>query len=312
MKENKEITIELVKGSLNDYIIKDKDNIFIGRFTIVELDKDNKRCNIKLKFFKDDKQKLLRESILSILRAIFKDGTIYKANILVDENINYKVFLDLGFTLEGILTENIFINGIFLDELSFGINRSEFNSKQRNYIVNLKGKRITLKSFTPDCAEELLEYYIRNKDHLSCYEPTRDNSFYTIEAQRDILFESYKNLMSGTGIDLGIYKDNQLIGKIKISNIVYGVFKSGIVGYSLDKEYQGNGYMTEALNLILRYAEDELELHRLEASILTDNSKSKSVLIRCGFKEVGLNEKYLFINGAWRNHITFYRILQRV
>ena len=312
MKENKEITIELVKGSLNDYIIKDKDNIFIGRFTIVELDKDNKRCNIKLKFFKDDKQNLLRESILSILRAIFKDGTIYKANILVDENINYKVFLDLGFTLEGILTENIFINGIFLDELSFGINRSEFNSKQRNYIVNLKGKRITLKSFTPDCAEELLEYYIRNRDHLSCYEPTRDNSFYTIEAQRDILFESYKNLMSGTGVDLGIYKDNQLIGKIKISNIVYGVFKSGIVGYSLDKEYQGNGYMTEALNLILRYAEDELELHRLEASILTDNIKSKSVLIRCGFKEVGLNEKYLFINGVWSNHITFYRILERV
>ena len=312
MKENKEITIELVKGSLNDYIIKDKTNIFIGRFTIVELDKDNKRCNIKLKFFKDDKQNLLRESILSILRAIFKDGTIYKANILVDENINYKVFLDLGFTLEGILTENIFINGIYLDELSFGINRSEFNSKQRNYIVNLKGKRITLKSFTPDCAEELLEYYIRNKDHLSCYEPTRDNSFYTIEAQRDILFESYKNLMSGTGIDLGIYKDNQLIGKIKISNIVYGVFKSGIVGYSLDNEHQGNGYMTEALNLILRYAEDELELHRLEASILTDNSKSRSVLIRCGFKEVGLNEKYLFINGAWRNHITFSRILERV
>ncbi len=312
MKENKEITIELVKGSLNDYIIKDKTNIFIGRFTIVELDKDNKRCNIKLKFFKDDKQNLLRESILSILRAIFKDGTIYKANILVDENINYKVFLDLGFTLEGILTENIFINGIYLDELSFGINRSEFNSKQRNYIVNLKGKRITLKSFTPDCAEELLEYYIRNKDHLSCYEPTRDNSFYTIEAQKDILFESYKNLMSGTGIDLGIYKDNQLIGKIKISNIVYGVFKSGIVGYSLDNEHQGNGYMTEALNLILRYAEDELELHRLEASILTDNSKSRSVLIRCGFKEVGLNEKYLFINGAWRNHITFSRILERV
>jgi len=312
MKENKEITIELVKGSLNDYIIKDKDNIFIGRFTIVELDKDNKRCNIKLKFFKDDKQNLLRESILSILRAIFKDGTIYKANILVDENINYKVFLDLGFTLEGIFTENIFINGIFLDELSFGINRSEFNSKQRNYIVNLKGRGITLKSFTPDCAEELLEYYIRNKDHLSCYEPTRDNSFYTIEAQRDILFESYKSLMNGTGIDLGIYNDNELIGKIKISNIVYGVFKNGIVGYSLDKEYQGKGYMTEALNLILKYAEDELDLHRLEASVLTDNDKSKSVLKRCGFEEVGLNEKYLFINGAWRNHITFYRILERV
>ena len=309
MNENKEVTIELVKGSLNDYIIKDKDNIFIGRFTIVELDKDNKRCNIKLKFFKENKQSLLRETILTILRAIFKDGTVYKANILVEENINYKVFLDLGFTLEGIFTENIFSNGIFLDELSFGINRSEFNNRQRNYIVKLKGKRITLKSFTPDCADELLNYYSRNKEHLGYYEPTRDNSFYTIEAQRDILLESYKNLMSGTGIDLGIYKDDILIGKIKISNIVDGVFKSGIVGYSIDKEYQGRGYMQEALKLVLKYSEEELELHRLEASVLIDNDKSKSVLMKCGFKEIGLNERYLFINGAWRDHITFYRIL---
>lgn len=311
MNENKEVTIELVKGSLNDYKIKDRTNIFIGRFTIVELDKDNKRCNIKLKFFKENKQDLLRETILTILRTIFKDGTIYKTNIIVDENINYKVFLDLGFTLEAIFTENIFSNGVFLDELSFGINRSEFNNKQRNYIINLKGSRIALRNFTPDCAEELLDYYIKNKEHLSYYEPTRDNSFYTTEAQRDILLESYKNLMSGTGIDLGIYTDNKLIGKIKISNIVYGVFKSGIVGYSLDEDFQGKGYMTEALTLLLKYAEEELDLHRLEASALIDNDKSRAVLTKCGFKEIGVNEKYLFINGAWRDHITFYRILEK-
>lgn len=311
MNKIKEVTIELVKGSLNDYIIKDKDNIFIGRFTIVELDKENKKCNLKLKFFKENKQNLLREAVISILRAIFKDGTIYKVNILVDENINYKVFLDLGFTLEGIFTENIFLNGVFLDELSFGINRFEFNSKQRNYIVKLKSKNLILKSFTPDCTEELLDYYNRNKEHLRDYEPTRDNSFYTYEAQKDLILESYKNLMSGTGIDLGIYKEDKLIGKIKISNIVYGVFKSGIIGYSMDKEYQGKGYMQEALKVVLKYAEEELELHRLEASVLTDNVKSKAVLIKCRFKEIGLNEKYLFINGAWRDHITFCRILER-
>ncbi|WP_066889032.1 GNAT family N-acetyltransferase [Clostridium nigeriense] len=311
MNEIREVTIELVKGSLNDYIIKDKDNIFIGRFTIVELDKDNKKCNLKLKFFKDNKQRLLRETVISILKAIFKDNTIYKANILVDENINYKVFLDLGFTLEGIFTENILLNGVYLDELSFGINRSEFNSKQRNYIVKLKGNNVVLKSFTPDCTEELLDYYNRNKDHLSNYEPTRDASFYTYETQRDLLLESYKNLMNGTGVDLGIYKNDKLIGKVKISNIVYGVFKSGIVGYSMDKDYQGKGYMQESLNLVLRYAEDELELHRLEASVLTDNIRSRSVLLKCGFKELGLNEKYLYINGAWRDHVTFYRILER-
>lgn len=311
MSENRGISIDLVKGTFSDYIIKDKNNIFVGRFTIVELDKDNKKCTVKLKFYKENKYDLLKETIQSILRAIFKDTNIYKTNILVDENINYKVFLDLGFTLEGIFTENLFSNGMFLDELSFGINRNEYNNTQRSFLIYLVGENITVKNFTPDCAEELLDYNLRNKDHLSNYEPSRDNNFYTYEVQRDILLESYKHLMSGTGVDLGIYKDEKLIGKIKISNIVYGVFKSGIIGYSMDKTFQGKGYMKEALRLVLDYAKSELELHRIEASVLTDNEKSKSVLVGCGFKEIGLNEKYLFINGAWRDHITFFKILEK-
>ena len=309
MSEGKNVNIELVKGSLNDYIIKDRNNIFIGNFSIIELDKENKKCNLKLKFFKDKKLELLREALLNILNVIFKDGNIYKVNILVDENANCSVFLDLGFVLEGIFTENIFSNGLFLDELSFGINRIEFNKRYSSNIIKIKGRNITLKNFTPDCAEELMNYYIRNKEHLSNYEPSRDNSFYTIEAQRDILFESYKQLMNGTSIDLGIYLEENLIGKIKISNIVYGVFKSGIVGYSIDKEYQGRGYIKEALSLIIKYTKEELDLHRLEASVLVDNLRSKSVLISSGFKEIGINENYLFINGAWRDHITFYKII---
>lgn len=309
MSESKAISINRSKGNINDYIIKDKDNILIGRFTITELDKESKKCNIRLKFFKNDKHNLLRESVISIVRAIFKDNNTYKINILVDENTNYKVFLDLGFNLEGIFSENLFSNGIFLDELSFGVNRYDFNNIQRNYIVKLKGKNILLRNLNPEDSEDLLEYYIRNEDHLRNYEPSRDKSFYTIESQRDILLESYKGLMSGKCVDLGIYKDDKLIGKIKISNIVYGVFKNGIIGYSMDKDYQGRGYMKEALNLALRYARDELELHRLEASVLVDNERSKNVLASCGFKEVGLNEKYLFINGKWRDHLTFYRVL---
>ena len=49
-------------------------------------------------------------------------------------------------------------------------------------------------------------------------------------------------------------------------------------------------------------------LHRIEASVLVDNEKSKRVLNKCGFKELGLNEKYLFIDGIWRDHVTFFKI----
>lgn len=311
MNESRGISIDLVKGTFSDYIIKDRNNIFIGRFTIVELDKDNKKCTVKLKFYREKKYDLLKETVQSILRAVFKDTNIYKTNILVDENIEYKVFLDLGFTLEGIFTENLFSNGVFLDELSFGINRNEYNNTQRSFMVKLEGENIEVRNFTPDCAEDLLNYYLKNKDHLSNYEPSRDNTFYTYEVQKGILLESYKSLMNGTGVDLGIYKKDKLIGKVKLSNIVYGVFKSGIIGYSIDKNFQGNGYMKEAVKLLLDYAKNELELHRIEASVLTDNEKSKSVLVGCGFKEVGLNEKYLFINGAWKDHITFFKILEK-
>lgn len=309
MDNQREVNIELIKGTLDDYIVKDKDKIVIGRFTITELDKENKKCNLKLKFYREDNYDLLKITLESILKAVFKDKNIFKANVVVSENINLKPFLDIGFTLEAIFTDNIFTKGSFYDELSFGINRNEYLNSGRNNIVEMKGKNILIRNFTPDDAQELLEYYLRNKEHLREFEPVRDASFFTYEMQKEILLESYRHLMTGVGSDLGIYKDNKLIGKAKISSIVYGVFKSGILGYSIDKEYEGRGYMKEAIKLVLEYAKEYLDLHRIEASVLTTNERSKGVLLSCGFEEIGINKKYLYINGKWSDHITFYKIL---
>lgn len=309
MENQKEVNIELIKGTLNDYIIKDKSNIIIGRFIIIDLDRENKRCNVRLKFYRENNYDLLRESLGLILKAIFKENDIFKANFTVKENVILSAFLDLGFTLEGVFTDNIYTSGNFMDELSLGINRNEYMNSNRSNIVELKGIRIGVRNFVPDDASELLDYYIRNEDHLRNFEPTRDKNFYTIEVQRKILLESYRHLMSGISSDLGIYIGDKLIGKVKLSNIVYGVFRSGILGYSIDKDYQGKGYMREAVNLILDYAKNYLDLHRIEASVLVDNDKSKGVLLGCGFEEVGINRKYLYINGKWRDHITFAKIL---
>ena len=309
MDNQREVNIELIKGTLDDYIVKDKDKIVIGRFTITELDKENKKCNLKLKFYREDNYDLLKITLEAILKAVFKDKNIFKANVVVSENINLKPFLDIGFTLEAIFTDNIFTKGSFYDELSFGINRNEYLNAGRNNIVEMRGKNISIRNFTPDDAQELLEYYLRNKEHLREFEPVRDASFFTYETQREILLESYRQLMTGSGSDLGIYIDDKLIGKAKISSIVYGVFKNGILGYSIDKEYEGRGYMKEAINLVLEYAKEYLDLHRIEASALTTNERSKGVLLACGFEEVGVNKKYLYINGKWSDHITFYKIL---
>lgn len=306
MKINSGVKIHGDKLSESEYIIKDHDNINIGRFSIIDLNKLSKRCDIKLHFYKEDEYVLLKDSLSLILKAVFKDMNIFKVNVRVCEFINVKSFLDLGFTLEGIFSQNEYYNGEYVDEMSFGITSEEYSQSERYHLIEIQGDNVYLRNLNPGDAQELAGYYIKNKKHLEPFEPTRDNSFYTVEGQMDILNESYKQLLNGTSIDLGIFKDGKLIGKVKLSNIVYGSLKSGILGYSIDKDEQGKGYMKESVNLITNYAFEECNLHRLEASTLLGNERSKNVLLSCGFKLLGMNKKYLLIDGKWNDHNTYY------
>ena len=292
----------------NEYIIKDKDKINIGRFIITDLDEENRKCDIKFKFYRVNDQDLLTETLKLVLKAVFNEIRVNKINIFISELIPVSPFLDLGFVLEGIFNENIYSQGNYFSELSMGINRSDYNYGNRISLVNIEGKDFNIKLLTPEHAQNLLDYYIRNKKHLEPFEPVRDNSFYTYEVQKNILSDSYRQFLNGTAVDLGIFKDDYLIGKLKLSNIVYGIFKSGILGYSIDKDEQGKGYMKEAVNLVVNYAFEDLDLHRVEASALVDNEPSKHVLIGCGFTELGINKKYLYINGGWKDHITYYKV----
>ena len=308
MKPDLIIKIEVNKSNDSEYLVKDTSNITIGRFNIEEMNDSAKRCDIRLRFYRENNYILLKETLEVILKAVFKNINIFKVNIVVYENIDINAFLDLGFTLEGIFSQNECNKGEYLDELSLGITKMEYNQKFQCSCIELKGKNIVLRNLTPANAKELLDYYIKNKKHLQAFEPMRESDFYTLNNQRSILNESYRQFLNGTNIEVGIFKNDKLIGKMKLSNIVYGVFKSGILGYSIDEDEQGKGYMKEAVKLFLNYAFDECELHRIEASALLDNEKSKSVLSSCGFQLLGINKGYLLINGQWRDHCTYYII----
>ena len=300
------VTITKKADSDKDYVIKDKDNIIIGRFCMNNLDEENRNCSVKLNFYRDNDYELLKETLKLIVQAVFKNININKVNIYTRESINVSSFLDLGFILEGIFFDNIYSKGEYENEISMGIVRSDYNECERINFIDLYSEDIELKLLTLEDTEALLDYYVRNKEHLRAFEPSRDSSFYTLETQKGLISESYRQFLSGTTVDMGIFKDNKLIGKVKISNIVGGIFKNGIIGYSIDKEEQGRGYMKKAVKMALEYAFKELRLHRIEASALVENMRSRNVLKACGFKELGLNEDYLFIDGKWRDHVTYY------
>jgi ribosomal-protein-alanine N-acetyltransferase len=96
--------------------------------------------------------------------------------------------------------------------------------------------------------------------------------------------------------------DGAIVGFLNISEIVRGSFKSGFLGYGGVARFAGQGYMTEAMRLLLREAFTAVGLHRLEANIQPGNVASIALAKRCGFELEGFSPRYLKIGGRWRDH----------
>jgi ribosomal-protein-alanine N-acetyltransferase len=82
------------------------------------------------------------------------------------------------------------------------------------------------------------------------------------------------------------------------------------IGYALGSTHWGNGWMTEALRALMRYAFEELGLHRLEADIDPRNISSARSLTRMGFSYEGLMRERWIVNGEVSD-TGFYGLLQR-
>lgn len=96
--------------------------------------------------------------------------------------------------------------------------------------------------------------------------------------------------------------DNAIMGSIALSQIFRGGFLSAYLGYQIGEEFSRKGYMTEAIQLMLRHAFVNLKLHRLEANIQPGNVASIALVKRAGFVREGYSQRYLKICGRWRDH----------
>jgi ribosomal-protein-alanine N-acetyltransferase len=82
-----------------------------------------------------------------------------------------------------------------------------------------------------------------------------------------------------------------------LSQIFRAGFQNAYLGYYVSAQSAGQGHMTEALQLLLRYAFKDLKLHRLEANIQPGNIASIALVKRAGFILEGYSPRYL--KGVW-------------
>ncbi|WP_235085187.1 GNAT family N-acetyltransferase [Chromobacterium sp. Beijing] len=66
--------------------------------------------------------------------------------------------------------------------------------------------------------------------------------------------------------------------------------------------------MREALEAVIRCAFDTLKLHRVQANYQPHNLRSAGLLKRLGFEIEGHAKNYLYLNGAWRDHVLSSRL----
>jgi ribosomal-protein-alanine N-acetyltransferase len=94
-------------------------------------------------------------------------------------------------------------------------------------------------------------------------------------------------------------------GVMNLSSIQRGPFQNAYVGYWIDEARAGQGYTPEALVCVLRFAFEQLLLHRLQIAIIPRNTPSRRVVEKLNLRNEGIAERYLQINGRWEDHVRY-------
>ncbi|MEV0197062.1 GNAT family N-acetyltransferase [Nonomuraea sp. NPDC050691] len=171
------------------------------------------------------------------------------------------------------------------------------------------GHGVVLRPVAEGDAQALTDAYVRNREHLRPWEPRRSETFFTLTGQTERLEAQLQACRSGRVMPWVLADGDRIAGCVNLNSIVYGAFASGALGYWLDAGYTGRGLATGAVMAVCRDAHERLGLHRVEAATLVHNVASQRVLEKAGFEVYGLAPNYIHIDGEWRDHRLYQRIL---
>ena len=175
--------------------------------------------------------------------------------------------------------------------------------------VRLTGRRVTLRPLAANDFRDWREVRQRNAEWLTVWEPsraarqpdpTKDRSAFTARCQqRD------RDRTSGTAYQFGLFVGKELAGEVNLNNVIRGAMQSGTLGYWIDQRHAGNAYIAEGVVVVVQFAFEQLELHRMEICIVPRNQRSVRVMEKLAIREEGIAQRYLEINGVWEDHIRY-------
>lgn len=179
-------------------------------------------------------------------------------------------------------------------------------------LASIATARLVLRASNPAFADAVAEFYRRNQAAHACWNPPLPAAMFTVEGQQERLGDAAIAATAGGAISWWLFAPDtpsMALGQIHFSQIARRVFHNAMLGYAIDAAHEGQGLMREALEAALEDAfGPRVQLHRVQANVRPENIRSLALLMRLGFEREGLAREYLFIDGAWRDHVMTARI----
>ena len=175
-------------------------------------------------------------------------------------------------------------------------------------LPELETPRLTLRLVRPAMAVSMARFFADNwEGHLDRWSPPAAPGFFEAKFWRDRLERAPLEWESGGAARFALQphgpESGPVIGTCNYTNIVRGPFQACHLGYQIARDHEGRGLMHEALTASNAWAFREWRLHRIMANFIPDNGRSSRLLDRLGFVREGTAKDYLFIDGAWRDHV---------
>ena len=175
--------------------------------------------------------------------------------------------------------------------------------------LRLYGRRVMLRPLVAPDFPAWSEVRRRNHDWLTVWEPKRSAHAPDPTHDRDAFSarcgQRERDRQTGAGYAFGLFVDNAFAGEINLNNVVRGALQTGTVGYWIDQAKAGHSYVAEGVVVVLRYAFEDLGLHRVEICIVPRNHNSRRVMEKLAIRDEGTALRFLEINGVWEDHVRY-------
>jgi RimJ/RimL family protein N-acetyltransferase len=104
--------------------------------------------------------------------------------------------------------------------------------------------------------------------------------------------------------ELAITTGGELVGGVGL-RVESPQHRRGNVGWVVRRDAWGKGYATEAAREVIRFAVEDLGLHRVEATCDPSNGASARVMEKAGMTQEGRLRDHMLVRGRWRDSLLY-------